>query len=214
MLFLEHYVTLFNDNEKDEQKKRKYLNQVWDILQKSYAKIGGIAGMDEPETLMADNLMWKLVTRNNKVVACSIYKYNGSARKIIAGGTDGTPQGKEDFYKMCEEDVKRIERNTWAEVSGSMEGVFIFKLNATPIPAKQAKDILKDMGKDIISISNDEFHYTRKIGNKQYEKIMFGNVPKKYRNLDWNEESKKNKDKFFDYVKQHPEEVETRKKSH
>lgn len=43
---------------------------------------------------------------------------------------------------------------------------------------------------------------------------MFGNVPKKYRNLDWNEESKKNKDKFFDYVKQHPEEVEARKKSH
>lgn len=214
MIFLEHYVTLFNDNEKDFMKKKEYLDQVWDVLQKSYAPIGGIANMSEPEDLLDPELGWKMVTRVGKVVAVTIYKIQGKTRKIIAGGTDGTKQGKEDFYKMCSEEVKRIERNSWAEVSGSMEGVFLFKLGATPIPVEISNKILQDKGKNIISNDKDGFHYTRNIGGKPYEKIMFGNVPEKYRTDNWDADSKKFKNKYDTYNKEHPEEVERRKNQH
>lgn len=207
MIFLEHYVTLFDD----EEKKKKYLDQVWDILQKSYAPIGGIANMSEPEDLLDPELGWKMVTRGGKVVAVTIYKLRDKTRKIIAGGTDGTKQGKEDFYKMCAEEVKRIERNSWAEVSGSMEGIFLFKLGATPIPVEISNKILQDKGKDILRTDKDGFHYVRNIGGKPYEKIMFGNVPEKYRTDNWDTDSKKFKTQYDTYNQEHPEEVERRK---
>lgn len=211
MIFLEHFITLFNDNEQDFERKKQYLNQVWHILQDSYKSIGGIANIQNPKDLLDDEFAWKLVTRSGKVVAVTINKYNGSDRKLVCGGSNGTIQGKKDFYKLCSEDVKRIERNSWAEVSGSMEGVFLFKLNGTPIPAEIAKEILEDRGKEIISISNDGFHYTRKIGGKSYEKIMIGNVPEKYRGNDWEEESNKYRKNFNTYIQSHPEEVKRRK---
>lgn len=212
-MLLEHFVTLF-DSEKDVQKKEEYLDQVWDILQDSYRAIGGIANISEPEELLDDEYIWKMVTKNKEVLAVQLYKTHGGGRKIFVGGCKATPQGKEAFYKLALEDVKRLERGAWAEVSGSMEGVYIFKLGATPIPADVSKEILNDMGKDIVSTSSDGFHYTRKIGGKPYEKIMFGNVPEKYRTTDWEETSGKYKDKYSDYVSKHPEEVEQRKNAH
>ena len=213
-MLLEHYITLFNDNDDDYVKKEQYLDEVWVILQKSYKNIGGIASMSSPDDLLSDKLIWKLVIRGGKVIACNIYKGSGNSRKLVAGGTDGSPEGKEDFYKMCREEVKRLERNSWGEVSGAMEGVFLFKLGATPIPADVARNVLKDRGKDILSVSNDGFHYTRKIGGKSYEKIMFGNVPEKYRTNNWNETSKEYRNKFNKYNVEHPEDIENRKKKH
>lgn len=210
MIILEHFVTLFDNDDRKEE----YLDQVWDILQDSYRSIGGIANISEPEELLDEDYIWKLVTKHKKVLAVQIYKRKSGGRKIFCGGCLSTPEGKAAFYKLALEDVKRLERDAWAEVSGSMEGVYIFKLGATPIPADMSKRILNDMGKDVISVSNDGFHYTRKIGGKPYEKIMFGNVPEKYRTTDWEETSKKYRDIYNDYVKTHPDEVEQRKNAH
>lgn len=212
-VLLEHFVTLF-DSDQDTQKKEEYLDQVWNILQESYKSIGGLANISDADELLNSEYIWKMVTKNKKVLAVQLYKTKGGGRKIFCGGCLGTPEGKSAFYKLASEDVKRLERDAWAEVSGSMEGVYIFKLGATPIPADVSEKILNDMGKSIISVSDDGFHYTRKIGGKPYEKIMFGNVPKKYRTVDWEETSKGYKNKYNDYVKSHPEEVEQRKNSH
>ena len=212
MVIQEHYVTLWDDEE-DLIDKEKYLDEVWEILQKSYASIGGNASMKDKKALLQDNMMWKLVVRNGKVVCCSISKIVGNTRKMVAGGTDGSTQGKKDFYNMSREDVQRIERNSWSEVSGSMEGVFLFKLNATPIPANVAEKILDDRGKIVLSKSADGFHYKRKIGDKVYEKIMFGNIPEQYR-TDWEEETVSYRKQFDDYNREHPEEIEKRKKKH
>ena len=213
-MLLEHYVTLWNDNDEDYEKKLKFLDQVWDVLSLSYKNIGGIASMQNKEDLLDPRMMWKLVTKNGKVLAVNIYKVSGGSRKLCAGGTNGTPEGKEAFYKMCREEVKRIERNSWGEVSGSMEGVFLYKLQATPIPAETAANILRDKGKEILNIDKDGFHYTRNIGGKPYEKIMFGNVPEKYRTKNWNDDSKKYRDTYNKYTSEHPEEVERRKNAH
>lgn len=211
MIFLEHYVTLFED---DEEKKQYYLEQVWDILQDAYANIGGIANISEPEELLDKDYIWKLVTKDKKVLAVQLYKRKSGGRKIFVGGCLSTPEGKKAMYDLAREDVKRLERNAWAEVSGSMEGMYLFKLGATPIPANVSQNILSDMGKKVLSVDKDGYHYTRKIGGKEYEKIMFGNVPEKYRTTDWSEDSEKYKKYFKKYTDEHPEEVEKRKNAH
>lgn len=207
MLFIEHYLTFF-----EKEDKEQYLDDVWNILQKSYAAIGGVAGLKDKNDLLDDGNFWKLVRKNGKIVAATIYKTKQGGRKIVAGGTDGTPDGKKAFYDLCREEVKRVERGTWAEVSGSMEGIFLFKLNATPIPIDIAAKILQDKGKEILSVDKDGFHYTRKIGGKPYEKIMFGNVPERYRNTDdWESESDEYRKRWNKWKEENPEEIEARK---
>lgn len=205
----EHYLTCFSADEKEP-----YIDIIWDMMEKAYAPIGGIKGLTKDE-LMSDNIIFKLVRKNNKIVACHIYNTKQGGRKIIGGCTDGTDIGKKAFYEMGAEEVKRIERNSWAEVSGAMEHIFLFKLGATPIPADIAKKILADKGKRIISTDPDGFHYTREIGGTPIEKIMFGNVPPKYRNTeDWEDEKTGYRTTFDKYVQTHPDEVANRKQRH
>ena len=208
MIFLEHYITAFDIDEKEP-----YIDDVWDILQQSYKNIGGLKGMNGPEDLLDDNIIIKLVRKGGKIVACNVYNTKQGGRKLIAGGTDGSDDGKKAFYDMSKEEVKRLERNAWAEISGSMEGIYLFKLGAVPVPVEIAKKILDDKGKEILSVDPDGFHYVREIDGKPFEKIMFGNVPPKYRvTTDWDNEAKTYKNRFKQYVDTHPDEVEKRKR--
>lgn len=208
-LLYERYLTITEESE-----KLQYLDDVWKILTFSYAKIGGIASIQNKEQLLDSKYFWKLVRKNNKIVAVTIYKGSYTNRKLALGGSDGTPEGKQAFFNMCEEDATRVERGTWAEVSGAMKHIYIFKYGATPIPADLATKILNDVGKEVLSISKDGYHYTRRIGNQNYEKIMMGNVPQKYRTDDWEKEREEYKTKFHTYVKNHPEEVQDRRNRH
>ena len=66
MNIYEHYETAF---EQDIDLKEIYLDQVWKILQDSYTDIGGLRTFKTPNDLLRPNNMWKMVTRNGKVVA-------------------------------------------------------------------------------------------------------------------------------------------------
>lgn len=208
-MILEHFLTYF---ENDEASKEQVLDQVWDILQRTYKPIGGIANLQNKEQLLElPNTVWKLVRRSNKIVAVAIYKTKSGGRKLVCGGQDGTPEGKQSFYQICYEDVRRIERNSWAEVSGALEHIFLFKYQGVPIPATLAQKILVD---DELTISKDGFHYTRLIGGRPIEKIMFGNIPEQYRSNEWEKEASEYRDTYLNYSKEHPEEAEIRRRSH
>lgn len=111
----EHFVTLM-----DKKEMLKYGNQVYNILQRTYAPIGGLLGCNSVDELISDTDFWKLVRRGDKITACMIYSSKRGGRKIVFGGQDGTLQGKQDFYSICKEDIKITGRNAWAEVSGAM----------------------------------------------------------------------------------------------
>ena len=212
MIIREHYETAFED---DRELKEHYVDQVWKILQDSYKDIGGLKIFGTSKDILRANNMWKMVTRNGKVVAVVIYKRGRGGRKLVAGGSDGTVQGKKDFYKICAEDVKMPNRQTWGEVSGSLEGILLFKYNAVPIPSYLADKAICDMNRDIKYVNPDGFHYVRDIGGKDTEKIMFGNVPEKYRlTSNWGIESDVYKQVFKMRNSEHPEELQLRKDKH
>ena len=163
----EHYVNLF-----DKTKMLQYKDEVWDILQKSYQKAGGMLGMESPEQLVDETDMWKLCRRNGKINAALCYSLKRGGRKTCYGGCDMTPAGKEDFYKIMKADMEQTGRKVWAEVSDAIEHIYVDKMNAPAIPAEVAQKILKD--KKFDKIDNDGFHYWRNIGGESKRKLMIG----------------------------------------
>jgi hypothetical protein len=150
--------------------KQKYAQQVWDILQASYANLpGGFATAATIEELIEKSWLWKMVKRDGKIVAVQIYK-DKYGRKGIAGGSDGSSIGKTEVGKIIADDLKL--NRSWAEVSGSPERIMT-TLGATPTPNTLAAMLT---GKEILSLNPDGYHYTRLIGGKPLEKIIFGTV--------------------------------------
>ena len=97
----ENYKNFIGPNSKPD--REKWVDQAWDILQKSYAPIGGIKGSGfASKQDMIDNIpFWKIYTKNDKVVAAVFYKDKGG-RKSVAIATDGSDIGKKivgDIFK-------------------------------------------------------------------------------------------------------------------
>ncbi len=148
-----------------------YVDIVWDMLQKAYKEIGGFLTAKTKNELIKKSSFWKLVKRNNKIVAVAIYTSKKGGRKLIAVATDGTDLGKDALYSIIKEDIKMMnQRQAWAEVSGKMEYLYN-KLGGVVIPSKYVQSILKD--KEIYGQRADG-HYSRNIKGDPHEKIIFG----------------------------------------
>lgn len=163
-VLFEHFV-----NAHTPEEKAPYAEIVWDILQQSYGAIGGFKGAANAEELVHTPGLWKLSRRNGKIVAVALYK-DLYGRKAIAFGTDGSIDGKRDFYNLRDADLKL--NRMWVEASGAIEKVLL-KAGAKPIPAKYASALT---GKEILNISDDGYHYTRLLQGHPHEKIIFGFV--------------------------------------
>ena len=158
----------------EKQDIRQYAEEVWKLLEYSYSAIGGTRLIASSiEDFIATTDILKMVRRNNKIVACATYKTKRGGRKMVSAGCDGTPIGKTALFSIMKEDVKMLQREQWAEVSHSMEHIFLNKLNALPIPNTIAKEILSD--KEFIEMDKDGYHYVRLIGGLPMRKIMIGN---------------------------------------
>lgn len=162
----EHYVTVTNNNDMN-----KYVDIVWNMLQAAYKDIGGFLTAKTKDELIKKTSLWKLVRRNNNIVAVAIYTSKKGGRKLIAVATDGTTIGKDALYSIIKEDIKMMnQRQAWAEVSGKIEYLYN-KMGGVVIPSKYVKDIIKD--KEIFG-QKDDGHYSRNIKGEPHEKIIFG----------------------------------------
>jgi hypothetical protein len=163
-ILLERFVNLHT-----KQEMAPYIDTIWDILQKSYAPIGGFLTASSKEDLMNKTGLAKLVRKDDKIVAVKIYK-DDRGRKSIAAGTDGSEEGKKWLIKMFQEDIK-LDR-AWGEFSGKAEHLML-KHGGVPMPNVLAAQLL---GKPIISLNPDGFHYTREIMGEPHEKILIGTM--------------------------------------
>ena len=149
--------------------KQKYVDQVWDILQSSYASVGGFKTSPSKEDLINTTGLWKLVRRGDDgITALKVYK-DLYGRKSVGSGTNGTIQGKKDYILLKDSDV-RLQR-MWSEASGPVE--HMLEKNYEPIPNKYAAFLT---GKEIVSLDPDGYHYTRMIMGAPHVKKLFGFV--------------------------------------
>jgi hypothetical protein len=163
------------------EQKAKYADQVWDLLQKAYQKVGGFKSAINKEELVANPGYWKVAKRGDKITAVNLYRKipQTDTFKVYASGAESeldptkdeyraTKQGKRDYSAIKKADV--TQKRSWAEVSGAPETV-AKRLGANPIPNKYAAYLT---GKEILELSSDGYHYTRLIMGEPHEKIIYG----------------------------------------
>jgi hypothetical protein len=98
-LLEEHVVNAFSPED-----QRKYGDQVFDVLQKSYAYIGGVKGVNNVEDLIKEAPFWKIDVAHGHVLAVNCYKFTSHGRKMVCGGSDGSDEGKYRFKRMLAND--------------------------------------------------------------------------------------------------------------
>lgn len=99
--------------------RRKWADQTWNILQKSYESIGGFkgSGFTSKEDMINNIPFWKIYVKNNKVIAAAFYKDKGG-RKSVAIATDGSDEGS----KIVDNIFKSSLDTSFGEKSGRALG--------------------------------------------------------------------------------------------
>jgi hypothetical protein len=179
----ETYKNLFSQDEKE-----KWADEVWDMLQKTYAKLpGGLAGsgFESKEAMVAKIPFWKLTIRNGKLVAVGMYKDKGG-RKRVASGSDGTEQGKTDLIKSSIDDIKLMR--AFAEISKAPLAVLNknvdvakYAIPVEDVKAKMPRKKFRPCPEDDFEYKKypklREFLYQRQLGNGEWHtKIAVGNI--------------------------------------
>lgn len=161
-------------NPDHEKFREKHRQEIHDILRNSYSKVeGGYSGLgtgtdEESQAIHKDisDSVIKATRRDGRITSVSLYKKK-FGRKSIASGTDGTPQGKEDFMKNKLEDYE--QRRAWAEVSGAPEHIFK-KIGYPTVPSSEAPRLL---GKEV-EPEEGGLYYKRRIGHEKHRKVIMG----------------------------------------
>lgn len=170
-LIQEHFTNLFRGDDFS-----KWQEQAYDLLNKVYAPIGGLLGVPNSDKLVEDSDMWKMYTRNGKILAICTYTFKRTGRKLTAcgavkdnnGHTD--PEAKKWLYKILSDDMSR--RNGWVEVDDKMAHI-MKKCGGIPVPSDIAEILMK--GKTFTYKDPDGYHYRRIIGGEEHTKILYAN---------------------------------------
>lgn len=182
-MLLERFINLF-----EPEKKKIYADEVWELVQNSYKKIGGIkgSGFNSKEDMIKNIPFWKLAKKNGKIVALSLYK-DKNGRKRVASATDGTEEGKNQLEILGREDITR--KRAYAEVSSSSLSFMKRRWKGDRpfeeyiIPPEKAEEILGDELKYPVSDDDPEvqrhpdlkkYFYQREIGGHYHTKLMVG----------------------------------------
>lgn len=159
----------------DPDKIRFFLPKVLNIVIKTYAAIGGYYGNTDLNRLIRTISMIKLVRANKGgIAACAFYRNVNGSFKIQAYGNDDTQHGKDGVKAIIKSDVESYSNWVWGEVSGKVEKYFK-KYEGYPLPNELVAEVLEKNPNSIL-LSNDGFHYKRKIGNNgtATEKVIYG----------------------------------------
>lgn len=169
----EGYVNLFSN---DIEKRKQYAEQVFDLIQSSYKRIGGMkgSGFNSPQDMIDHIPFWKLFMRGDEIKAVAMYK-DKNGRKRVAVATDGTSEGKQIVARIMQDDA--TSGRAYAEISGpslafhkKILGNDI--LNDISIPVESVIKILKADSEDIRA--KNDYEYERNINGNWIEKRMIG----------------------------------------
>ena len=184
-ILVERFVNLLGD----DPEKDKYVDVVWDMITKSYARIGGIQGkgFSTKEDLINNIPFWKLVRKDGDIVAGAFYR-DKAGRKRVAVATNGTDTGKVALASIMANDFDRA----YFEVSDPSLGFMIKQVGLDfvqryALSVEQAQQI---SGDELQAPPADDPHvvkypslannfYQRDIGGHMHTKIMLGTTGNK-----------------------------------
>lgn len=173
--------------------KKKYTQQVWDILQSSYKSIGGIKGkgFGSPEEMLKIP-MWKIGMRDGQVKAVIMYK-DKQGRKSVAVGTDGSKDGQWFINDIFKNELERSYGEKSKAALGKMMKIFPFDIIEPFLVSPQIVDALapddhiipiKQIQKQkwpedaVITLNKYpqlvDYGYLRQIGDNYIFKVMIG----------------------------------------
>lgn len=154
----------------------KYANIVWEIMNKSYASIGGFRSYQSKDDLANLVSLLTICVSNHKIVAVATYRDDLGGQKLNACGTiDGSKEHKDLLKQVIKSDIENLEKYHWVEVSQPIEEWFK-ELGGNPIPSAMASNLLHK-SKNKIELLDDNVHYKRAIGNNPQEivtKAIYG----------------------------------------
>lgn len=109
----ERFVNLLPQHDK---RKAEHADEVWNLLQKAYAPIGGLhtIGFSSKEDMIKNIPMWKLHKRGGEIKAVAMYKDRGG-RKKVAIATDGSAEGKRGLADIYKNDA--VQGRSYSEIS-------------------------------------------------------------------------------------------------
>jgi len=158
----------------DRKEKEAHADEVFAMLQASYANIGGLkgSGFGSAKEMISAVPMWKLAYTKGQLAAVVMYK-DKAGRKLVAIGTDGKSTGKKRLVEILKVEFAR----SFAEISGPllkfMERNLPGELKRWHISTSKVEEILS---KKITII--DDVYYTRKLGGEEIRKTMLGTIGK------------------------------------
>jgi hypothetical protein len=164
------------------RKDKELLNNIFDMLQLSYANIGGNANYKKPEDLLGDDLTFYAIDLDDDPDADAFLadKVKSSGAKIVAGGADGGQAAKAEMVRRWAERIRK--RGTYTEVSGAIGHVLI-KAGVPAVQSQATVEKVLDKKVDWIGPHPDGKYpgingwYKRTIGGGVHLKIMLG-IPK------------------------------------
>lgn len=194
LLLNERYLNAIGFDDKSMAIRRKYIDQVWEILQQSYQSIGGLkgSGLNTKEDLINNIPFWKIKVRGEVVKYVILYK-DKNGRKSVAIGSDKSKEAIELIQKDFKHEITRSygekSKNALGALMKSVPWEVLRRYTLTPeqvMQASQKKDItpIKDVPvnewpKDA-KVTLDkypmlkDYGYLRKIKNELTFKVGFG----------------------------------------
>ena len=113
----ETYSNFIGSSDNTLENKKKWADQVWDMLQRAYEDIGGIkgSGFSNKEDMIDNIPFWKIFHRGEHLIAVVLYK-DTRGRKLVAIGTDRSQQSKKILSNIFKEALKV----SYGEYSGKL----------------------------------------------------------------------------------------------
>lgn len=182
----ESFVNILPD---EHEKRTKHIPELFSMVHKSYAKIGGIKGegFASHEDMHKNIPMIKFNRQGSKINAAAFYKDSGG-RKRVAIATNGTPEGKTALGKIMKNDL--TQNRSYGETSGQSlaflhkhmhpEDIKEFAIHPDVVKKAKPNEEYRDVPKDDEHLTKyphlkDHF-YQRKIGGEYMTKIALGSM--------------------------------------
>jgi len=147
--------------------KAKWVDKVWEILEKTYSKVEGGLLFSHKSDLISSTSNWKLIVKKNKILAVAIFKEK-AGQKLIAMGKGDEKEGREALVHLLKSSLERA----WMEVSEAAE-VFVMKYCDGEKFLIHQNEVMRYLNKGI-SMLDDGYHYMREIAGIQKTKILLG----------------------------------------